>query len=297
MSNAVAAPYNVPISAWIEEAKPDPVRYLERQTTGILLHAIGITPELKKTLVLKGGILMSLVHGSYRQTGDVDFTAVIEPHPYADMLRESLDRALTRAAADLGYLDTVLAVQKFEYRPKADGFADMRAPALKISIGYAQKGTTDEARLRNRQSTRVLQVDISFKEPVTSADEITLDDTDVSIQTYAISEIIAEKYRAILQQVIRNRTRRQDVFDISWLLDRYNPDSDMQAAILQALITKGAERDIVPHTASLDDPEVRRRCQAEWEDMRLEVGRFLPDFDPTFEKVVAFYKALPWNQA
>lgn len=295
MSNVLPAPYNVPITAWIEEAKPDPIRYLERQATGILLHAIGITPELRKNLILKGGILMSLVHGSYRQTGDVDFTAIIEPHPYHGMLKAIINGALPRAAADLGYLDLSLAVQRFEYHPRAEGFEDMRAPALKITIGYAVKGSPDEARLGKGQSTRVLQVDVSFKEPVTRASEVILDDTDVSIQTYTVDEIIAEKYRAMIQQVLRNRMRRQDVYDIAWLLTKYEPDDELQATILQTLIVKCADRDIEPAPGSLDDPEIRRRSSAEWDAMRLEVGN-LPDFGPLFDQVVAFYRSLPWGQ-
>jgi len=294
MSSVLTAPYNVPISAWIEEAKPDPIRYMERQATGILLHAIGITPELQRSLVLKGGILMSLVHGSYRQTGDVDFTAVVEPHPYHERLRAIVNGALPRAAADLGYLDISLAIQRFEYLPKAEGFKDMRAPALKINIGYAVKGTPDDVRLQKGQSTKVLQIDISFKEPVIHSAELVLDDTEVSINVYTAAEIIGEKYRAILQQIIRNRTRRQDVFDIAWLIDRYGPDEEMKSAILQALITKSVERDISPTAASIDDPEIRRRCEAEWDSMRLEVGKFLPDFDLLFDKIVVFYKGLPW---
>ncbi|SCM79475.1 conserved hypothetical protein [uncultured Pleomorphomonas sp.] len=237
---------------------------------------------------------MSLVHGSYRQTGDVDFTAVVDPHPYAEMLRDNLNRALPRAAADLGYLDIVLAVQRFEYQPKVEGFAEQKAPAIKLTVGYANKGTSNEARLLKGQSLTVLQIDVSFKEPVTNSAEIVLDDTEVSINAYTPAEIIGEKYRAMLQQVIRNRMRRQDVFDIAWLIERYKPDAEMRAAILQALMVKSAERDIIPTVESLDDPEIRRRCQAEWDSMRLEIGKFLPEFAPLFDRVVAFYKELPW---
>ncbi len=110
----------------------------------------------------------------------------------------------------------------------------------------------------------------------------------MSIQTYTVDEIIAEKYRAMIQQVLRNRMRRQDVYDIAWLLTKYEPDDVLQATILQTLIVKCADRDIEPAPGSLDDPEIRRRSSAEWDAMRLEVGN-LPDFGPLFDQVVAFY--------
>ncbi|NRP85225.1 hypothetical protein GFPCMMHI_01110 [Ensifer adhaerens] len=285
----------VVLSSWVEEAKADPVKYQDRQVTEILLHAIGITASLKNALVLKGGILMSLMHGSYRQTGDVDFTAIVDPEPYAQELKAILNRALPRAAADLGYTDILCAVQRFDYQPRKDGFADFTAPALKLSIGYALKGTTDIERLAQGRSTRIVEVDISFKERVISTSEIVIEEPDVSIQTYRFEEIIAEKLRAILQQVKRNRSRRQDVFDIRWLIERYDPDRESRAVILDTLLKKSEDRDIDPAPDSFDRLEVKERSAKEWDTMQLEVGGKLPDFDGSFAIVQDFYRSLPWK--
>lgn len=288
-------PLDVTLSAWVADASADPIKHQERQVTEILLHAIGITNALHTSLVLKGGILMSLVHGSYRQTGDVDFTAIVDPEPYAEELKATLNRALTRAAADLGYTDILTAVQRFDYQPKKDGFAGFTAPALKLSIGYATKGTTDVTRLQQGRSTRILQVDVSFKEKVTNITDLLIEEPDISIQTYTFEEIIAEKLRAILQQVKRNRTRRQDVFDIRWLVERYAPDDSTRATILATLLTKSEDRDIVPLPDSFDSTEVKERSAKEWETMKLEVGGKLPDFEESFEIVRGFYRSLPWS--
>ncbi len=288
-------PLNVALSTWVEEAKADPVKYQERQVTEILLNAIGITEALRSALVLKGGILMSLMHGSYRQTGDVDFTAVVDPEPYAELLKKTLNNALRRAAAALGYTDVLCAVQRFDYQPKKEGFAGFVAPALKLSIGYAVKGTTDEERLAQGKSTRILDVDISFKEKVITTAEVIIEEPDVSIQTYSFEEIIAEKLRAILQQVKRNRSRRQDVFDIRWLIERYNPDSDTRALILETLLQKSETRDINPEPDSFDSQEVKDRSAKEWDTMKLEVGGKLPAFDESFAIVRDFYRSLPWT--
>ncbi len=43
--------------------------------------------------------------------------------------------------------------------------------------------------------------------------------------TYTLTDLIAEKLRSLLQQVIKNRTRRQDTFELMLLIDKY-PDLD-----------------------------------------------------------------------
>lgn len=110
-----------------------------------------------------------------------------------------------------------------------------------------------------------MRIDLSVREHVANATELTLSGTAVSVQAYAVEDIIAEKLRAPLQQVTRNRSCRQDIFDI-----------------------------IDPSIDPLDAPEVKERSQREWETMRLEIGAKLPEFEPTFVRVMAFYRSLPW---
>lgn len=295
MSNPVKVPHNVVLADWVKQVAGDPIRHRERQITEILLHAIGLTPALKETLVLKGGILMSLAHGSYRQTGDVDFTAIVDPQPYANTLRAILDAALARAAAELGYVDIVSAVQRFEYLPRQEGFENFTAPALKLTIGYAKRGTPDEVRLKAKHSTQALQIDVSFKESVLHETELTIESPNVSLRTYKIEEIIGEKLRALLQQPIRNRSRRQDVYDIDYLISLYAPNEDLRAAILQSLCVKSDDRNVEIGPESLENPEVKSRAEAEWDTMRLELGRMLPKFEDAFARVLSFYKKLPWE--
>jgi predicted nucleotidyltransferase component of viral defense system len=194
----------------------------------------------------------------------------------------------------LGFTDISCAVQRFDYQPRKDGFANFIAPALKLNIGYAKKGTRDEGRLKEGQSTRILQVDISFKEKVVNTAEVTIEEPDVTIRAYSFEEIIAEKLRATLQQVKRNRNRRQDVFDIRWLVDRYAPDQASREIILSTLLEKSEDRDIVPTLESFDNEEVKERSSKDWDTMKLEVGGKLPDFAESFEIVRKFYRSLPW---
>ncbi len=175
-------------------------------------------------------------------------------------------------------------------------FEDGIGPALKITIAHARIGTNEVKRLEAGQATGVLQVDLSFKEPIFNAGEAQLEKPAVNIRTYALEEVVAEKFRALLQQPERNRERRQDVFDLAWLA-RMTADtlSDQERQnILGALIQKSAARGINPTAASMDDPEVARRAATRWNTLSTELPSGLPPFNETFEIARAFYRSLPW---
>jgi predicted nucleotidyltransferase component of viral defense system len=291
MSNPLPSPIAVDLDTWVDEAKPDPSRYRQRQVSRILLHAIARTPALRDVLYLKGGTLMSAVHKSIRQTGDIDFTADADPQAFTAALREVLDRALIGAAADLGYVDLVTRVQTITRQPRE--FATAEAPALQMSIGIARRGTNEEVRLREGQAPSVPRVDISFKEPVFNIAVLGVDTSEQTILAYSDEEVIAEKLRALVQQVSRNRNRRQDIYDIAWLISRRAFDDAARQRILDAFLGKSDARAVNPTVDALDDPEVRRRAGAEWDSMALEIGT-VPDFGVMYDQVNAFYRSLSW---
>ena len=239
---------------------------------------------------------MSLAHGSSRQTGDVDFTALANPEPYASRLRHTLNQSLPGAAAELGIVDLAFAVQRFEYKPRHQGFATLTAPALLVTIGYARRGSKNEADLKKLNSNHTLSIDISFREKVINYSQINIDNTNVTIQIYKIEEIISEKFRALLQQTNANRqkSRRQDVYDINWLISRYLLNDAIQHEILSTILIKSESRSIRPTRASIDNPDVARLAGREWASLTLEIGNRLPSFDETFARVAGFYRNLPW---
>ncbi|WP_271190539.1 nucleotidyl transferase AbiEii/AbiGii toxin family protein, partial [Dactylosporangium matsuzakiense] len=123
--------------------------------------------------------------------------------------------------------------------------------------------------------------------------ELNLGEADIAVRAFTLGELIAEKLRALLQQPIRNRNRRQDVYDIALLIDE-NPLGDaLRVKILETLIEKCRSRRIEPTRESIDDPEVARRAQRDWETLRLEVSD-LPPFEERFAAVREFYRSLPW---
>lgn len=287
----------VNIFEWVERAKIDPVKYFERQATEVVLAAIGIADPFSKHIFLKGGILMGVLYGSPRNTGDIDFTTDLDPQDeLPDALRAELDKTLPRAAAEVGYPEMLLKVQTIKIKPRKDSLAKDTFPALEMKVGYAQRGSPQERHFHKGRSSQVIQVDISFNEPVSGLQIIKLEEgSSTEIKAYSIYDLIAEKVRALLQQEMKNKNRRQDIYDISLLLRAFDFDEGEKTKILMSIKTKCASRGITPDVNSLSSEGVRQHAKAEWETLAVEIGEDqLPDFDDCFAQVEAHYISLPW---
>lgn len=287
---------DVDIRAWVEAARPNPIQYRNRQVTELVLATIGLTPSLSTTLVLKGGALMALAFKSERVTGDVDFSASAGPADFDKLLVKEFNSQFPKIAIQLGYLDLICRVQRVEKRPRPENFENMDFPALLVRIGSAIRGTSEQARLEAGQAARVVDVEISFRDQVYQFQELNLTDAGAAVRAFTIHEIIAEKIRALLQQVGRNRYRRQDVYDIAYLLDIHPMEDADLAQVHTTLLEKCATRRIIPTEQSLANSEVRRRAEADWNTLKLELAE-LPPFDERYALLEAFYARLPWSKS
>ena len=283
----------VDVAEWVERVRADPVAYQQRQTAEIALNTIAMMAPLGARMVLKGGILVGLAYDSPRQTTDIDLTAdFAADSPVRGRLRELLSSAFPRAAARLGYADLVIGIHSMQYLPRGQ-FKTARFPALKLKIVSARRGTPSEAALQEGKPTNcVIDVDISFNESMhqVQVPELT---GGQELHAYGLVDLMAEKLRAVLQQVGRRRNRRQDIYDLDRLIAEQEIDETLRAQILEVFFAKCRSRDIEPDGASLDDPEVKRRSAAEWETMKLELGE-VPNFEDCFARVSEFYRNLPW---
>ena len=289
-------PFKIDVAAWVESARANPVLYQQRQTIEITLHAIARTAPLHTKMCLKGGILMGLVHGSPRQTTDIDLTAVglqVEDG-VGDEIRRLLDSAFPAAAAALGYPDLVIKTHSVKKRPKEAIFKTADFPALQLKIASARRGTPQEKALRSGKPAGVLVgVDISFNEPLSEIQVLKMTGGR-ELLAYSLVDLIAEKYRAMIQQVTRRRQRRQDAYDLDRLIMRNEVDEECRSQILKVFVTKCGARKLDPTRASLDDPEIKKRSGADWDTMKLELGD-LPEFEGCFARVREFYRNLPWD--
>lgn len=284
----------IDIGAWVNRVRNDPYRYRERQATEILLVAIGTCAPYGDKLFLKGGVLMGIAYCSPRQTVDIDYTSrcSVDSMDLEDF-KKKLDQSLLRAAAQLGYPDMVCCVQSVEKKPRKDHFEDAKFPALQMKLAYALRDSREYEYLLQRQCPHVLKLEISFNEPVDAIELISLKNNK-TLYAYSMVELIAEKLRALLQQVVRKRNRRQDIYDIDFLLREYPLLPEEVDTIYKRFIDKSFCRELSPNADSLSNPEVRERAQKEWDTLGLEVEE-LPDFDEAYSRVEAFYRSLPWR--
>ena len=284
----------VNVAEWVARAQPDPVAYQQRQMIEITLNSIAGMTRAGQRMFLKGGILMGLAYSSPRQTTDVDLTADFPPDTAAvDEIERSLNSEFPRAAAALGYADLVVRIQSIQRMPRRKTFETARYPALKIKVASALRGSRQEGRLLQGAASVVIDVDISFNEAWTEVQVLELTGGN-ELLAYGLTDLIAEKYRALLQQVPRKRNRRQDVYDLDILISNEAVSQPMCTSILNALITKCQSREIHPVSDSLESPEIRERAGADWGSMKLELGE-LPDFETCFARVLKFYRTLPWD--
>ena len=245
------------------------------------------------SMIIKGGILLAIRYQSHRYTKDIDFSTEkkLGGEITEVKIRESLNLSLALMVEELDYnLDC--RVQSSKLQPNNP---NSTYPSIKLKIGYAYKGTPKHKRLLALKSTTVISIDFSLNEAIPNVENLTLNDGEV-ILAYTLTDLIAEKYRSLLQQVVRNRTRRQDVFDLNLLIEKFNDIDEIEKnEILKSLISKSRAREINPDIESFDDPELKTRAKTNYHTLADEIDGELPDFDESFEKVSNFYKTLPWS--
>jgi predicted nucleotidyltransferase component of viral defense system len=282
---------NLDIETWVEQSFVGQREF--RQAVHVILCAIAHTAELRERMIMKGGILLGLRYQSSRFTKDIDFSTSLKLSDLPpNEIREQFDQALPLAVERLDYgLDC--RVQRFEVRPPNE---DATFPSLRLSIGYAYQGTPKHKRLMALSCPDKVSVDFSLNEPILDVEALSLGaSNDGSILTYAFSDLVAEKIRSLLQQEIRNRYRRQDAFDLHYLLNLHSPDQTTRKAILESLLKKARSRNIDVQPDSLANREIRRRAQRDYNTLSDEITEPLPPFDIVYSTVEAFYQQLPWD--
>ncbi|MCA6623356.1 MAG: nucleotidyl transferase AbiEii/AbiGii toxin family protein [Pseudanabaena sp. M165S2SP1A06QC] len=280
------------IKDWVEEASTTSNKEF-RQAVHTILSSIASDSDLKANMILKGGILLAIRYKSHRFTTDIDFSTE-KPRGgeiTEDGVRKSLDSSLAQMVEELDY-DLDCRVQSSKLQPR-----DVKStyPSIKMKVGYAYKGTPQHKRLLSLQSPNTISIDYSLNEATPNIEDLKLN-LEEGILAYSLTDLIAEKYRSLLQQVSRNRNRRQDVYDINLLVERFGDIDDFERSkILNSLIIKSKAREISPDINSFEDPDLKSRAQKDYHTLKDEIESELPDFDDLFQKVSDFYRSLPWS--
>ena len=256
-----------------------------------VLEALSTDEVLRDHYVLKGGNALKYAFQGPRASVDVDMTAV-EPQPkqetaeteavLVDFCRR-LDRALAQVAVRYGYL-TMLVQSRNVLPPNR---AMRTFPALEVKVGYSERSD------RQPPFSDTIRLEISLNDIVCDAEYRPVGRG--SVHVCSIDDIVAEKLRALLQQVPRNRNRPHDVFDIHFYAMRY-PGLLNREQIALFLQRKSSDREGLGRITEemFLNPEVRERASVGYEAVaeRLPEEVSLPPFDEAFGAVLDLVRSL-----
>lgn len=278
--------------AWVDE---DASQREFRRVVHTILVAIAGSDILREEMIMKGGMLLAIAYSSTRFTRDIDFSTERYLKEFdQDAFIAEFEQSLVRAIEHLQYgIDCRL--QTFHQNPPGK---DRNFPTMQMTIGYAQQGDSRRYRhLLAGNAIDVVTIDHSLNERIRKTTVIEVDD-GVGVVCYSITDLISEKLRAILQQSVRNRSRRQDIYDLFVILESEKSltyGQDVQAEVLISLLEKAESRNLYPTKMSLRDEEIRRRSQEQYADLQEEIGEALPPFEATYDLVRSYYEHLPWD--
>lgn len=139
-------------------------------------------------------------------------------------------------------------------------------------------------------SPQSIPVEISLNEPQCDNTLFRIDDAH-HLRIGTVEDIVAEKLRALLQQPIRNRGRRQDMLDISVLLAEGHVLNRERVAAF--LLTKAAARSVPVSRSAFHDPEISRRAEVDYAALETTTRQRFIGFDQAIEIVLAFVDELP----
>ena len=246
-------------------------------------------PELRETLVLKGGTALRKVHlGGYRFSEDLDFSTVTPPAG-PEVERAVRAAAASGQAAARQFGDISMSVTRYEERVPHPGGQDafvvrvqfpwQREPIVPIKIEI----THDEPVLLSAPPLRVLH---GYGEPF-----------DVAVRTYALEEIVAEKLRSTRQTQARlaargwASSRARDFYDL-WHLVRLPARIDW-ARVSAILPRKCAHRQVrIDSVADVFDPALIGEVRASWDRTLGPFVAEIPDVEFVLEETRALLGAL-----
>ena len=255
--------------ATIEEARHRHAQYAA-------LCGIASIPSLQASLVLKGGNAIDFAWFPNRSTRDLDFSLdESDDHLDANVeaLRDHLERALRVATGQFGI---AFAVNSVRQQPPGEGRTFVTYEAR---VGY---GLPHEPQLlirmqNNQPSPHMLPIEISINEPICDSILFTIDERFPRLRVSTLEDIVSEKLRALLQQPIRNRNRRQDVLDIAVIVQSTsNLDRQQISRFLQ---TKAAARGVPVSKAAFYEHEIADRARVDYGELMATTRTSFIPFD------------------
>jgi predicted nucleotidyltransferase component of viral defense system len=265
----------------VEEARTRFVQF-------VALESIAGDVPLRDVLSFKGGNALRFVYGNPRGTLDLDFTAGAALPDEGEQIRSALDRALRRGGNLFGIK---LKCQRVDRKPPKK---QATLPTYDVAIGYQLPGDRYFADFETapRSVSTVVKLEISFNDVVCETRPQRLSPRlPGELCVCTLEDILAEKLRALLQQVIRNRHRPQDVYDIARMARDHGPSLDY-GKVAGYLQRKAAAREIKVSRGAFADEDVKQRAAYEYDKVILVSDADRIPFEDAWQTVMAFVARL-----
>ena len=283
---------HIDLHHWVM-AEQDPRRRLARQGMHAVIVATDKIGGEFPPMIMKGGVLMAVRYQSQRFTTDIDYSTTVRLDEIdVNNFIVNLDRNLQDTAENLGH-DLMCAVQGHKVNPPRK---DVTFPTLQVSVAVARASNAKEMKkLRLKTAANTVSVDYSFNKCAAQTELLDVSEA-AGVRAYDLTDLIAEKYRSLLQQTVRHRARYQDVYDLHFLLTTCGVlDSDTCSEILRKLLQSIEGKLSEPRGQELRDPAVIKKSRERYAELDSQVDS-PPPFDTAYSFITTFYEQLSWNR-
>ena len=250
-----------------------------------ILQSIAGSRVLSNTWVFKGGNALDFIWQPNRSTVDLDFSSR-EANLNVALIRQYLEPSLQRTAKMTG---TLYRLQKMIQQPPGPNKTFI---TFLVVVGYAlSDDLKNQARVKSSlPSLAAIPVEISINEPICASEAVDVQSSN-TLQVSTEEDIVAEKLRALLQQIPRNRHRPQDVLDIGVLLARgTHLRPDVVAAYLK---NKAASRNVQVSLDLFRADELWVRASENYDALKDTTRELFIPFTDAKQAVLRFVEMLP----
>ncbi len=251
----------------------------------VILVSMSSSSPVVSRVAFKGGNALRFIHGNMRSTLDLDFTAEGDFPDSPDDITRLMDTALRTGERQF---QVKARCQSIHRNPRSHG---KTRPTYSIKVCFQLPGDRYYQNFAERTGfAEVIEVEISLNDILCETDERKLEASANPVRVCTLEDIIAEKLRALLQQIPRNRNRPQDVFDIASMVRKHSALIDLEK-VSSFLVRKSEAREIVATKGAFDE-EVREKAETTYEaEIRDFTTEFIP-FDEAWAEVLAFVARL-----
>lgn len=224
------------------------------------------------SLVFKGGNALRFIYANQRSTIDLDFSSEPGFLDDADAIKQFLNSALGPIAQRFGIR---VRCQKVTRNPKK-GVATFATFQSTIGFAFPTDRSFANFEVDLRPLPTVVELEISLNEQICESVMHKLTPNSLgTLRVCSLEDIVAEKLRSLLQQPIRNRTRKQDVLDIAtvWAIHAENLNREH---IAQFLLEKSKARNVPVRKSAFNDT-IRSRAMIDYDQLKTDAGSsFIP---------------------